>query len=430
MQIRQSIKDVVNWAMGLLSKPIYLGLSVLLFFTPLVISNDTNELFEFPKSYFIYFLGMGLFALALTIIVLTKRRIVWFSLPVFLFFAVNAVSTVFSVHTYTSFWGYYTRFNDGLFSLIVFLAIYFVCRNWTDEALTARLIKISALTVIPVSIVGIFQHYSLGSGFDAVDRVFSTFGQPNWLAQYLAMLLPIILYFAVIGSWVVWGVIFILGFACLWFTFSVSGILGFILAIILFFVVLAYKKILNKKSLVKPFSVLVFCAIFALANAGLYQNKVQDMLKDLKLSLKNISTVYAQSEDGHSLSDPGFIRLGLWKGALELFKSSPKIIFIGTGPETFPYAFQKFRPESLNYSSEWNYVFNKPHNYYLETLTETGIFGLAVYLWLIIKLLKKAPFYIIPAITGFLVTNTFGWPVTETALLFWIWLGLFEGRKL
>jgi O-antigen ligase len=68
-------------------------------------------------------------------------------------------------------------------------------------------------------------------------------------------------------------------------------------------------------------------------------------------------------------------------------------------------------------------VFNKPHNYYLELLTEVGIAGFAVYILILIKMAKKLPFYLLPGLTGFVVSNIFGWPVVSTALLFWFWAG-------
>ena len=128
--------------------------------------------------------------------------------------------------------------------------------------------------------------------------------------------------------------------------------------------------------------------------------------------------VYAQDEPlENSVSDPGYIRTELWAGTLKLFVSSPKNILFGTGPETFPYAFQEFRPLSLNYSSEWEFVFNKPHNYYLELLSTVGVLGTGAYL-LVMKRAFRSPYS--PVLIAFYVTNFFGWPTVATALFFWL----------
>ena len=112
----------------------------------------------------------------------------------------------------------------------------------------------------------------------------------------------------------------------------------------------------------------------------------------------------------------------MWKSTVDLIFSSPKIFLIGAGPETFPYVFQKFRESSLNYSSEWSYILNKPHNYYLEVFSEKGIIGLLIYLYVVIYTLRSKNFLLTPALFGFYITNIFSWPTVSTSLVFWIML--------
>jgi len=164
-----------------------------------------------------------------------------------------------------------------------------------------------------------------------------------------------------------------------------------------------------------------------LLNGGLYKDKFHDFYIDVKKQFVVVKKVYA-SVDLNKLSDPGFIRLELWKSTFDLITSSPKIFLVGTGPETFPYVFQAFRNGKLNYSSEWDFVFNKPHNYYLEIWSESGIFTLMTFIALIYLSIKKLPDYISSSIVVFGITNIFGWPVVPTSLLFWfIICGLHHG---
>ena len=294
-----------------------------------------------------------------------------------------------------------------------------MCINRLNKSEIVTIFKVACLSVLPVGVSGIMQHF--GFGGPMVDRVYSTFGQPNWLAQYLVMLLPFVLFLMISGSFLLWALVFVIGFACLWFTYSLSGILGFIFGFLFFIIIIWRQHLLNRPTCLKLGAVLFTGLLVAATNLGFFQDRVNDILLDIKNKVTLIQKVYAL-ENTSRISDPGFIRFGLWQGSLDLAVSSPKVFAIGTGPETFPYAFQPFRLGSLNYSSEWDFVFNKPHNYYLQLLTEIGVIGFLLYLVLLYWVIRRLPFYFIPGFVGFLITNIFGWPVVGTTLLFWFWV--------
>ena len=416
MKFAASMKFIVT-------KPYLVALALLLFLAPLVVSQNTNELYEFPKMFFVYFFATAVIGFFLSDLVLNPIKLKKPSLVVVAFLLANIVSTVFSSHRYTSVWGYYTRFNDGLVSNLLFFGLYFVALNKLSKEDLVKLLKVSCLTVVPVGIAGILEH--LGIGTSTVSRVYSTFGQPNWLAQYLAMLLPFILFLSLEENFGFWLMVYVAGFSCLWFTYSVSGILGFIVGFLVLGLVIWKMKMLNKRTFAKTAVVITVSLIIAASNAGLFSEKINDAYKDFKKSISAIQKVYALDNE-HQVSDPGFIRFGLWQGSVNLVFSSVKNFLIGTGPETFAYAFQPFRLTSLNYSSEWDYVFNKPHNYYLGTWSELGTLGLLSYLVLLVWLAKRLPKYLLPSFAGFVITNIFGWPVVATALLFWVWIAFAE----
>jgi O-antigen ligase len=56
----------------------------------------------------------------------------------------------------------------------------------------------------------------------------------------------------------------------------------------------------------------------------------------------------------------------------------------GTGVETFAYAYYQYKPAGHNLTSEWDYLYNKAHNEYLNYLATTGAFGLGTYLLFLI----------------------------------------------
>ena len=106
--------------------PYFLLLSGLFFFTPLVLTKATNELFEFPKMVFLYLFGGFLIAFFITDKAFSKDKLKKRSLPVLFFVLANVISTIFSTHRYTSMFGYYSRFNDSLISILFFSVLYLI----------------------------------------------------------------------------------------------------------------------------------------------------------------------------------------------------------------------------------------------------------------------------------------------------------------
>jgi hypothetical protein len=311
--------------------------------------------------------------------------------------------------------GYYTRFNDSFLSYVLFFGLYFVAINKLSKEDFEKVLKISLFSIVPISIFGLSQY------FGGEVRVFSTFGQPNWLAQYLSMTLPVIIYILLNDdskSFKIWFGVYVFGFYCLWVTYSMSGILGFLVASVILSSNLIRKKTHAEGFKTRIIMVVAISLFISISNLGLYKQKINDVFVDLRKQSFLSRKVYAQIEE-NKLSDPGFIRLKLWKSTLDLVFSNPRIFFIGSGPETFPYVFQQFRSESLNYSSEWDFVFNKPHNYFLEIWSESGIFSLIIFSMIIVNLLKKSPAFLRPLVGAFSITLFFGWSVVATSLLFW-----------
>ncbi len=441
-----SLKFYSKSILGILKKSFlidnpFLGLfTIFIFALPLISSSNTNELYEFPKMYFVYFFGTA-------IIAYFAVRQIWLGdkfprVPMYikLYLISFVISSYFSIHFYTSFWGYYTRFNDSLMSTFIFFGLYMVARAKFTQENYLTLFRVMLFSSIPISLIAISQH-------STEIRVYSTFGQANWLAQFFAMVLPFAHYlYFVDESILLWLAISVLGFAGLWFTYSLSGILGYgigFTTLLFLFRKKLFSKFENRANVYKLLFLLLVCEMIAVTNLGVFRLRVIDSFNDVKKFVStSLSLVYAQdtaplsnpvsgnANIQRNLSDPGYIRGGMWLGTSKLIFSSPKIALIGTGPETFPYAFQFFRPKQLNYSSEWNFVFNKPHNYYLEIASEQGLIGLAIYIYLCYMLIKKLPRKYLPMFLAFMVTNIFGWPTVYTTFIFWLMLASIEERTI
>jgi putative inorganic carbon (hco3(-)) transporter len=132
------------------------------------------------------------------------------------------------------------------------------------------------------------------------------------------------------------------------------------------------------------------------------------------------------------------IRKIVWTGAIDIWKHYP---ILGTGVETFAYSYYNFRPEEHNLVSEWDFLYNKAHNEYLNFLANTGIIGTLGYLTLIFFSLAqltnlKLPYVSLKAqkndkttmlhiglLSGYfsiLLTNFFGFSVVPVALSFFL----------
>jgi len=85
-----------------------------------------------------------------------------------------------------------------------------------------------------------------------------------------------------------------------------------------------------------------------------------------------------QLENGGTES--GQIRFIVWRGALDVFKHYP---IFGSGLETFAYSYYQFRPIEHNMTSEWDFLYNKAHNEYLNYMATTGIVGFGTYILII-----------------------------------------------
>jgi hypothetical protein len=129
------------------------------------------------------------------------------------------------------------------------------------------------------------------------------------------------------------------------------------------------------------------------------------------------------------------IRNIVWKGAIDIWKHYP---LFGSGIETFAYSYYNFRPVEHNLVSEWDFLYNKAHNEYLNIAATTGTFGLLATLGLIgvfifwsIKEIRKLSnsvslYLIISLLAGYisiLITNFFGFSVVPVALLFFLYPG-------
>ncbi len=434
----------------------------LFFLLPLLFTTQTDELFEFPKMLAVYGASGLLFSYWIFKSVQDKK-LVWkrtvLDLPILAFVLSQLLATFFSINTHTSLFGYYSRFNGGLLSTLSYVVLYYGFVFFIPKAQIGKHVQnllfggiLAALYAFPEHFGHSPSCYMLTGDFnvecwvqDVKSRVFGTFGQPNWLAAYMIVLLPLALSKLLeslnhqkntIRNGVVWSISFLLFASVLLFTQSRSGILGAGLALSLF---MAGMLLFSYKEGKKTVSSLVFpaiaLAVFVLL-VVIIKNPFGDTIRT-KLNLSQASPSSAQSTApvGPALetggSESGDIRKVVWQGAINVWKRYP---LFGSGVETFAYSYFQDRPIAHNELSEWDFLYNKAHNEFLNYLATTGIVGLlsyvamyasfaAVPLLLILK--QKKPdqeqrlliIALASGLGGLAVSNFFGFSTVVVSLL-------------
>ncbi|MBI5449102.1 O-antigen ligase family protein, partial [Candidatus Gottesmanbacteria bacterium] len=446
--------------------------ALLFILVPLILTSVNYELFEYNKMMVTYGLT-AIIAGAWLIKMISLREIriakTPLDIPLALFFASQLLSSLFSMDPHVSWFGYYSRFNGGMLSIISYILLYYAfVSNYDDYK---NYIKISLATGVVVALYGVAERLGVDKQLwvqDVQNRVFSTLGQPNWLAAYLVALAPMAMAFGLqarsskftiqsisVGFWI-WNIITVLFFLVLLFTRSRSGLAGFAAADIAFWGLLWWKTH-NTRMLRMPF--LILHAAFALIVFvnGTYVDSIDKWVtfrawKERIAQSQRISTPPQQDVPAPAVATPsatytaplletggtesGTIRKYVWQGAIAAWKSSTKTFFIGTGTETFAFAFFQFRPEGHNLTSEWDFLYNKAHNEYLNYLATTGIFGLGSYLviigsviWFFFRQIFRGSLHIdlftaraalLAGWLSILVTNFFGFSVVIVQLLLFL----------
>lgn len=357
----------------------------LFFVTPLIFTQLNSELFEVPKMFFVYVITICIFSLHLINVFGYQKQFFkrsYLDIPLALFLISQIISTFISIDPHTSFFGYYSRLNGGLLSIICYCLLYWVLIVYIDKELRSNIIKFSLYSGILVAIYGILEHFGIDKNQwiqDVQTRVFSTFGQPNWLAAYLCILLPFCLK----------NPLSLLLFICLIFTKSKTGIIAALISL---------PFCLNKKNFYYFFIIIAITGFFFL-------NKKPDAPLPPTINI-------TASQD---------IRKIVWQGAIDLYQKYP---VFGTGVESFAYTYYWTRPASHNLTSEWEFLYNKAHNEYINYLATTGTIGITAYLILIITSLigfiKNKHFFLLAAYISILITNLTGFSVVVISLYFYL----------
>src|SRR3989338_336141 len=374
---------------------------LLFFLTPLFWTSKNYELFEYNKMILIY--GFTVIIVGTWILKIINRKSLIFNrtpldIPLLLFLLANILSTIFSIDTHTSIWGYYSRSNGGLLSLISYLLLYYAFVSNMDFKKVLTALKFGLASGFLISLYAILEHFGVSPScvilrgeFNAdcwvqrvQERVFATLGQPNWLASYLAMLIFPALYFLQTAKTkfqlITYYLLLVTFYLAFTFTYSRGPTLGLIVGMAVFIVMLFFEG-----RTFDPRNYLIALASFFIINL-LFGSALTSfrLVSKFAAPTRPTITLPAAPSSGTQLenggTESGRIRLIVWKGALDIFRSYP---LFGSGLETFAYSYYQYRPTEHNLTSEWDFLYNKAHNEYLNYLATTGIVGLGTYMLII-----------------------------------------------
>lgn len=387
---------------------------ILFFITPFAVFPFNSELFEFNKMLLIYtvsILILGLWILRSLQEGVFHIKKTHLDIPLVVFLIAQILSTVFSIDRHTSFFGYYGRFNGGLLSTLTYIFLYYAYLSnirHNPGHVVRRILAISGIASILVVLWGLpgtfnhdlscllftskFDNSCWTAQFKPAERMFSTLGQPNWLGAYLAITLFGSLYLLVTTDkrllrFVATASI-ILSYCGVLLSRSRSALGSLVpgiglIALYYIWIRLRKKSFPFKQSL--QFLAVALGALIVLTFAlrtGI--PKVDSILTfsflnkaTVKVTPKQVTqTVPAKTiQDG--VTDSLDIRKIVWEGAVRLGNEYP---LFGTGAETFGYAYYSVRPVAHNLTSEWDYLYNKAHNEYLNMFATTGWFGILSFL--------------------------------------------------
>jgi len=397
-----------------------------------------------------------------------EKHVIWkktpFDIPLAIFLISQILSMMFSMNMRTSWFGYYSRFNGGLLSILTYISLYYAFINTFKKEEVFAFFRTVLYGGLMVCLYAIPEHFGhspsclfITNKFDVQcwvqdvqSRVFATFGQPNWLAAYLIMLIPLAFGF-LIDEWkswskrIIYGALIIMFFATLLFTASRSGLLALAIGVvfggIFLFVCTFFSKSAQKliHSIWKPLTLIsIACVVLFFIFGRPFVPYLEKVWQIIAPATKNIASQSAapiqpsgtQLESGGTES--GVIRSIVWKGAMHVWKRYP---IFGSGVETFAYSYYADRPMEHNLVSEWDFLYNKAHNEFLNYLATTGAFGFLSYLlligWVYVCAFRymyassspRSTLFTVLILSGFTalhVSNFFGFSTVFVSILFYL----------
>ncbi len=404
------------------------------FVVPLVFTIALQDTFALPKVTALRIIVVvGLVLLAVRLAVGGVRQTAFLGpldIAVLAFVLLNIAAFAFSVDPNQSLSGEYLQYQ-GLLSILLYVGFFYFAR--TSLRGERRVMLLFASIAAGGTVVAAYALVQK-AGFDPIwsytpeGRVFSTIGQPNALAAYLVLAIPVSASLLPRTQSLVRGLILLsvgMMVAALAFTLSRGGYAGFFVAAAIMAIPLIRSLRLSPRSLLCG---LMLCLAAAAVVVSLVQ-PVRD----------TATQVWSRAVSSTDLEDSSVrMHLDMWAVGAHVALDNP---VLGAGQETYPELFPRYRDAVLEPSRASAFMPfrpESPHNVYIAIAAGSGFPALAAYVsvlagffYLVVRALKAtrsewrriALVALLAAAAGHLVTDAFMTAEVTSSWLFWILMG-------
>ncbi len=317
--------------------------------------------------------------------------------------AVTLLATGFSLTPRVSWWGSYQRLQ-GAYTTLSYLILFFALLvHLRSREKLERLITAIIASSLPVALYGILQRYQLDPipwGGDVTIRVAANLGNSIFVAAYLIMVIPltarrilltlrgILKNETPLAPVMIRATLYIFIAAMQVYTLYLSGsrgpALGFLAGSFLMAMVLAVYS--QKRWLAGGLAGLTVLGIVFLAlfntQGGFFE------------TLRSQPAIGRFGKLLDSTSNTALVRKYIWQGASRLVAPHAPLTYpdgspdrwnslrllVGYGPEAMIVAYPPFYPPDLAHVERRNATPDRSHNEVWDTLINSGLLGLAVYL--------------------------------------------------
>lgn len=285
--------------------------------------------------------------------------------PILCLLVLCLLSSVFSVHTYTSIWSSVLLLN---YLIIFYLMIHTVRTRSQLRQLVYLIVGMAVL----LSIIGLLKKIYGNpfpwwdyTDFQGSGRLSSTFGNPDHLAGYMEMTIPLLLGLFLTGfrgiRLFLVIVLTVLLLIALILSLSRGGWIGALTGLFFMSVALLFNRYFQSKRLLLT----LVCGFFVVGFIVLSSTPVVKRIRTLE-------------QKGNIPSLKGRVTMG--GGIVDMIKDHP---LLGTGPGTFATVFTQYQPPGMLMR------YTQGHNDYLHFISEAGLALVPVMVWMIIALFVK-----------------------------------------
>lgn len=308
--------------------------------------------------------------------------------PILLWVTINIVSAILSVSQVTSLYGFYSRFTGGLISTLALAAIYFLVVNLLRDTFQIKKVVMSLIASISIlsfvtflKLIGVLDPMLLDLAKSNVAFSLFSSGSSTLLGGFdqfsllLLITIPVSLQLMVSSKSSRENILLLVGSMVQLVLFLGINLQSFPLfsayaSLVLLLIGIGYVIFKNKAQWLGSHLVQLVAVVCIVL---------------ISIVVFAVPTV----RDGLNLK-PGFLRSSelnftfAWYVSTKTWTEIPvRGLLVGSGPDTYFYAFNRFKPQELATSE-----FSKSSTGVFELMSNTGILGLIVFIILTLNLFK------------------------------------------